>query len=46
MEDEMEVKTGDESGDEMGDETGDESEDAIGNELCEFFNGFNCYDII
>jgi hypothetical protein len=50
MEDKMEDETGDESGDEtgdeMGDETGDESEDADSNELREFFNGFNCYDII
>jgi hypothetical protein len=46
MEDEMEDQTGDESGDETGDETGDESEDAVSDELREFFDGFNCYDII
>jgi hypothetical protein len=46
MEDEMGDKSGDETGDEMGDETGDESEDAVSNELREFFDGFNCYDII
>ncbi len=46
MEREMEDETGDESGDETGDETGDESEDAVSDELRDFFDGFNCYDII